>query len=113
MTYDHFALLRARVLIHMYFQGNTVFNSDNMDGTVSIQQFVDTFKAGFGAADDSLVQSFEGRRAIVVNVPVLDPDSDVTETELNQHPGFLSADEVDDPTRRAVFVGAYSSKDTL
>lgn len=81
--------------------------------TVSVADFVAAFNEGFeseaNSDTSSLVQSFEGRDAIVV-MPL--PGDDRTETELNQHPGFLSADAQDDPTRRAVFLGSYVGKDT-
>ena len=84
-------------------------NSDNLMGT-STAAFDASFKRGVVMAGDTLVQQFEGRDAIVVNVPDV-VGNDMTETELNQHPGLLTAeDEADDPTRRAVILGSYSGK---
>ena len=76
----------------------------------SIADFNRFFEAGFttASAEGVLVRRFEGRDAIVVKVP--DVENDMTETELNQHPGLLTAEEDDDPTRRAVFLGSYDRK---
>lgn len=88
-----------------------MFNSVNEMAPITIEQFVTAFYEGFQRADGSLVQDFEGRAALVVNVAL--PDDDRTQTELNQHPGVIAMDDSDDPTLRAVFLGNFTGKESV
>lgn len=108
---DYFFLpcLRVRVLVNFYFQDDVDMGMMPID----IEEFVDAFERGFNReatnADSLLVQSFEGRDALVVNVAAFQ-DTGITETEMNQHPGVISLEDPSDPTMRAVFLGIYESK---
>jgi hypothetical protein len=72
---------------------------------VSIADFNTAFENGYMVTPDpNLVQEFQGRPAIVVNI------SGVIDTDQNQHPGLLTEDPANDPTRRAVILGSYARK---
>ena len=87
-----------------------MFNPDNTgSGAVPIRDFDRAFMNGFTQEaqnpNSNLVQRFEDRDALVINAT--NPNEDVTQTELNKHPGAAFNDDPRDPTVRAVFLASF------
>lgn len=106
------------VLINVFFNNqSSVINQNNEGSSITTEAFNNAFLTGYRRAvrdegpNVNLVATFEGRDAIVVN-PEL-PTDNLTQTELNKHPGVVAFENSRDPTLRAIFLASFDRYTTI